>query len=65
MFKAFFRIVIPAGKCKYDKEVGLVLVNVKKASKKCYGLSEHFCGPTYVNRHGLLSEDLKMVYFVI
>lgn len=65
MFKVFFRIVILVGKCKYDKEVGLVLVNVKKVSKKCYGLSEYFCGLIYVNRYGLLFEDLKMVYFVI
>lgn len=37
----------------------LVLVNVRKASKKIYGLSGHFCRATYVYKYGLLSGDLK------
>ena len=57
--KAFFTTIVSIGKCGYGKEVRLVLVNVRKASKKINGLSGHFCRATYVYRYGLLSGDLK------
>lgn len=59
--KAFFTTVVSIEKCGYDKEVRLLLVNVRKASKKINGLSGHFCRATYIYiyTYGLLSGDLK------